>query len=216
MRTVLWWIAFVACICGFCVHFFFVELSNLPLNPLSAQLAKADDAYVEPYFRQQWNFFGPNPIDRNYSLVARARIKSGVPDKESETPWVNVTGLLIAAVRRNRFTPTFLVEIGLSNAVEDFVNVAGKDPRASDEKNGKRFFKSSIPLGVAPLSVEYMTRTSAATLQELYPDRKFEGIELGLFTHVFPRFLERFNRDQDNVGSLSTLPWEPFPQTVSY
>jgi hypothetical protein len=132
-KTVMWWVIFAACGLVFSVHFALVQLSNMPMSPLKLQLANVLSSYVDPYFTQQWNFFAPQPIDRDTSLLARVRYRDGMSGQLVTGPWIDVTDSLIEPLRRNRLSPLFHVEVSLSNAVVEFTNAVGKDPRDLSE-----------------------------------------------------------------------------------
>jgi hypothetical protein len=78
MQTAMWRMTFALCGVILCVHFSAIQLANMPLSPLKLRLANVLDAYVNPYFTQRWNFFAPQPINYDVSLIARARVASAV------------------------------------------------------------------------------------------------------------------------------------------
>jgi hypothetical protein len=50
---------------------------------------KALNAYMQPWFQQNWSVFAPDPVSANLSFDVRARV--GGADEASATPWYTVT-----------------------------------------------------------------------------------------------------------------------------
>jgi hypothetical protein len=213
----LWWLCFVSCGAVFIVHFSLVQLGNMPLSPLKLNLAGAIARYVNPYFAQRWNFFAPQPIERDVFLVARARFHDPQTGSDEVTGWVNVSDPLIAEVRKNRLTPLFLVEVGLSNSVLDFENGIAKNKDATYQKGDKTYLRPVIPPSVDPFNITVMTRTALATLQISFPNRRFDAIQLGLLNYTYPRFTERHRKMTVPKNLPVTLiDWQPAVTVAPY
>lgn len=73
--TAAWWMTVSVCVVSFVFHFTCIQLANMPLSPLKLKYANQLDAYVNPFFTQRWNFFAPQPLDRDMFLIARARFR---------------------------------------------------------------------------------------------------------------------------------------------
>jgi Family of unknown function (DUF5819) len=215
LRTIAWWAVFSACCAVLVIHFSFIQLASMPLSPIKLKYANILDAYVNPYFTQRWNFFAPDPIDRDVSLIARARDVEGSPPP-LVTEWIDVTAPLLEALRRNRVTPLFLVEIGLSNAVVSFENNIAHDPRATLEKDGKTYLKAQLPATLDPLDMIVMRRTALASLEIAYPGKRFEEVQLGLVTSTFPRFTERNDPEAKAEVSMTLIDWQSATWVAPY
>lgn len=217
LETGLWWTCFVGCGTVLAIHFSLVQLGNMPLSPLTLNLAGAIARYVNPYFAQRWNFFAPQPIERDIFLVARTRFHDPQTGSDVITGWVNVSDPLIAAVRKNRLTPLFLVEVGLSNSVLDFENGIAKNKNATFQKGGKTYLRPVIPPNVDPFNMTVMTRTALATLQITFPARRFDAIQLGLLHYTFPRFTERHRKmPMPKNLPITLIEWQPADAVAPY
>lgn len=217
LRSALWWLTFWFLTGFLSVHFFLIQLSNMPVSPLKLNMANVLAAYVYPYFAQRWNFFAPQPPERDIFLLARARcICADTGGDEVTTAWTNVTDSLLIPLRKSRFTPLFLVEVGLSNAVIDYRNKLSNDSRATFEKDGQQFIRPVVPADVNPRDSEVMTRTALAALEIQYPHCTLRFVQLGLLMSVYPRFTERHNKDAKVEEALTLIDWQPAQRVSPY
>lgn len=216
MRTALWWGVFAFCAAVFVFHFTAVQLANMPLSPLKLRLANQLDAYVNPFFTQRWNFFAPNPLDKDVFLLARGRYHPRNSSAVVETPWTEITKPLLGAITKHRWSPLFLVEIGLSNAVITFENAIADDPRAIETHDGHRYMKATLPATVDPLDMQYMSRTALATLEIANPGVQFDQVQLALVTQEYPRFTERLGNSPARRPSTTLVEWQPATWVAPY
>lgn len=214
--SVSWWMSFVLCGVLLVAHFSVVQLSNMPLNPITLEYGSFVHGYVNPMFDQKWNFFAPHPIDRDISLLVRGQYLDQKSGSLKTTPWVDVTDPLIEALRRNRLTPLALVELGISNAVIGFENRMNKDPRAVVETNGKKMIRPIIPATIDPLDMDAMKRTGMATLEITFPGIPFKSVGLGLLKHEFPRFTQRDKQDNIFNGAITAVQWQKADWVAPY
>lgn len=214
--TILWWALLVICSAVFCIHFALIQLGNMPMSPLKLNMSDELDAYINPYFSQTWNFFAPQPIERDTYLVARARYKDPKTGQESNTNWVEISSPLYGAVQRNRITPLFLVELQLANAVVNYSNRISSDPSATTRKDGKVYLLPEVPASADKIDLSVMTRTSLATLEMVYPDIQFSGVQLGLLHYEYPRFTERLKKEENPKLEFTVIEWQPAPWVQPY
>lgn len=212
----LWWLAFVFLMAIYSVHFILIQTANMPLSPMQLSLNKPLYYWVHPYFSQRWSFFAPTPPDRDRLLVARGRCISSTGQSE-ETPWIDVTTPFYRAVARNRLTPLFLAELGLSNALVSYNNLLLSNPEATFDKDGHRYLKSPLSPSLDPYNTPYLTRHAAAALQVAYPEKTFSDIQLGILTRQYPRFTERSKTDEiDSKASLVEIDWQNAPRVAPF
>jgi len=134
-----------------------------------------------------------------------------------ETPWIDVTTPFYRAVARNRLTPLFLAELGLSNALVSFNNLLYSNPEATFEKDGHRYLKSPLSPSLDPYNTPYLTRHATAALQAAYPEKTFSEIQLGILTREYPRFTERSKKDAvGNQESLVEICWQSAPNVAPF
>lgn len=209
VNSVLWWCSFALCGLVLIAHFSLVQLSNMPMSPLKLQLANIISFYVNPYFSQQWGFFAPQPVDRDVFLLARGRYMDKKTGEVTTGPWINVSDGLIDALRKNRLSALFHVEVILSNAVVQYCNSLVDNPRATFKKDGQTYVKAQIPADAESIDMRVMKRTAIASLEIAYPDQPIEEIQLGLMTYVFPRFTVRYKAVADEPAAVTLVDWQP-------
>jgi hypothetical protein len=217
LKRVLWWATLCLLSLVFLVHFSLVQLSNMPLSPLKLGISEVVDGYVNPFFSQRWSFFAPQPIEHDTTVVIRGRYLDPSTGKAVITPWLDVTTPLLDAVREDRLTPIFLVELGLSNVVIDLESRAVADPRASFQKDGKKYLREKISPEVSPVDVLLMTRTALASLEASMPDRKFEAVQLGLAHYDYPRFTQRHSSSaKPGPLPMTLIDWQPASKVAPF
>lgn len=95
-RPVVWWASVCALGVGLAVHFALLIASAAPpLVPSGVRALAA--GYTEPFFRQSWAFFAPEPAPFHHAVAVR-----GIPDVGESTPWLPLTDLAIQTVQANR------------------------------------------------------------------------------------------------------------------
>lgn len=204
-----WWAAFVCLAAVVGCHFFLLQVDNMPLSPLKLELEDFLAEYVNTFFVQHWNFFAPTPPMQDTWVVARAKLAAAVGSAVagSVTPWMNVTRPLVRAIAKNRFTPLFLVEIGLSNSATAFLNRANRDPAAILKRGGRDYLKPVLPAGVDPLDLPYLRRTATASLEAAFPGRAIREVQVGFESYQFPRFTARNRGPSAAKMQLTATSW---------
>jgi hypothetical protein len=196
-RRALGWVALVLGTLAAGTHLGLTWLYNAPDNVAKVALDAPLRHYFGKLLYQNWSFFAPNPIDRDTGLYARGRAADG-----HETPWVDVTGPLVADIQRNRLSPYELVSTSVMNALL----AAHNDPRVRRSRPGGPSLTGSY-------SVRALYRTGASVLRTTYPERTFASVEIAFADTQFPRFTHRLERSSART-TLAPLPWEPFPADV--
>lgn len=195
-------------------HFALLQINNMPLSPLKLHSENLLSRYINPFFTQRWNFFAPTPPTEDEWVVARARYRA--PEGEVVTPWINISQPLIDAIAGNRWTPLFLVEIGLSNAANALLNRLETDPRTSVSRAGKTYLAARIPEDVDPGDLAYIRRTALASLEIAFPNRRLEGVQVGLMEYRYPRFTQRVAKVSGEPPALMPAPWSAAPWVTPY
>ena len=73
-----------------------MTLFSSPGNTLSQQAGPALNWWIQPWLKQNWKLFGPDPQSANLTLSARVRTAAG-----TESGWVDLTAIDYAAVRHD-------------------------------------------------------------------------------------------------------------------
>lgn len=217
MRSIsdkLWWPAFLAGFALLIFHFTIVELGNLPLNPITVALSRVIDPYMHPLFLQNWNFFAPDPVSEDISVIARAK-RCERPKACVMSAWFDVSDPMIESQRRNRFSSVAVVQLMLSNAAVELNNKITGDPSLRVKINGTDYIKSEIPMSADPVDEIIIVRTAASAIKSIDPTVRYDQIQVGLFTYKFPRFSKRLEPDDIRSGSLIKTSWTRFPMDVA-
>jgi hypothetical protein len=209
-RKTLWWATFALCSAVFALHFTFVEIMNLPTNPIKLQYYDILEAYVNPFFTQNWSFFAPDPIANDLSLFVRAE-RRGADGKMLQSPWYDVTEALIDASNGKPLSPIGSDNLALSSAIVQFVNAINKTPSATVVRRGEKFVKPHITTSIDPADAMLMTRIGTAALLRHYGGMHVDRVQIGLRFYKFPRFTERSKPDRPQDGHLVMLEWQPAP-----
>lgn len=192
-RTI-WWALFLAGAAWLAFHFAMSFLWVMPLNPIKWQLRYVMNAYMQPRFTQNWAFFAPIPPMSDRWVIARVRYHCGSHTMES--PWLNVTSFLDAAVSRNRLSPLESVHLVLANTSGDYLNAVS----ATRYRN-----RRTVADSIAPLDRLAMDRTSLAVLEQLAPPgASVSHVQVAIIEHDYPRFNERFHSDSHRQGVKMT------------
>ena len=216
-KDIAWWAAFCALGALLVFHFSVIQIANMPMSPLKLMCDEAISRWVSPFFAQRWNFFAPQPIDRDTYILARAKYHDPVTKQEVVTGWIDVLSPLIKEVKKDRLSPIFLVEVCMSNVTLDFQNELAKNKAATYEKDGKRYIKQNLPWTIDPFNTTIMARTALATLEITYPGKKFEQVQLGLAHYEYPRFTQRHSkRPPVSVAPVTIIDWQPATWVAPY
>jgi hypothetical protein len=206
----VWWAAFALCSAVFAMHFTFVEVMNLPANPIKLEYYDTLEAYVNPFFTQNWSFFAPDPIANDLSMFVRAR-RRGTGGTMLQSPWYDVSDALIDASNGKPLSPIGSENLALSAAVVQFVNAINKTPSATFERNGETYVKPHLKSSVDSADAMVMTRIGTAALLRQYGGVHLDGVQIALRFYKFPRFTQRSKPDRPQDGHLVMLEWQPAP-----
>ncbi|NJK31104.1 MAG: hypothetical protein HC927_01100 [Deltaproteobacteria bacterium] len=194
-------------VCVLLVHF---TITLIYLNPISVVgLASRGRVveYMEPYFRQRWSLFAPDPPLFNRRLDYQCEVDGEIG------PWKSRTGGLLDAHARFRFGPSHRMRryeqaamsamIGVKDPVLDEI-IAGKDsaPQAQRE---------AIELRLAQLTADKIQGSKAT--YELSADYCREEIgepdrvRFRLTTETIAPFSERDNPDWAPEQEIFVAEW---------
>jgi Family of unknown function (DUF5819) len=163
-------------------HFSMTFLYVAPRNPIYDRLDKVVNAYMVPYFTQNWQLFGPDPLEEDRSVLVRAKVID-TSNQEQVTPWLDVTSAEFAEVKGHLF-PGRISRFSIG--VYDFMNGS----TAPDDKKRAEAFARTVA-------------TLAARAQWGY---KVTQVQMRFVDRTFPRPSEG---EHSSVGKVETrdFPW---------
>lgn len=95
-------------------HFSIILLHAGPINPISARLQKYVNAYVSPFFTQNWHLFAPNPVTTNFRLFMQVKYREPGTSEYIESSWMDVITPLLEQNEKSFFSPyNRMVRLGL-------------------------------------------------------------------------------------------------------
>jgi hypothetical protein len=81
------------------VHLAMTFLVNSPSGTLTQKLSPQINAWIYPWFDQNWRLFAPNPLSENIRIEVRVSASCG----QNATPWYDLTAMDDNAIRHNPF-----------------------------------------------------------------------------------------------------------------
>ncbi|MFD3624367.1 DUF5819 family protein [Streptomyces sp. NPDC058698] len=154
-------IAVALCLAVSLVHVFLVFLYVAPPNAISQAYNRQVNAWVRPFFEQNWRLFAPNPQSANRQVSAR--VSRTAPDGTARVSgWVDLSAADDAAVEHNLF-PSHTAQNMLRQAWNAYLKTHGSDNRAHSER---------------ALMIEKYLRNIAAERVAAQQDGAFDSIQL--------------------------------------
>lgn len=122
--------AAAVCVTTAIVHMCLVFLYVAPPNVVSQRYERQVDAWIYPYFEQNWQLFAPNPESDPEHVWARTRTTS--PNGARRTgSWVDLTAFDDASVRHSVF-PSHTAQNMLRRAWAAYAGTQGADTSGSE------------------------------------------------------------------------------------
>lgn len=200
----LWYASVATLSLVLAVHFFFIFLYTLPLNPITAQYHTINK-YVRPLFNQDWQLFAPKPLSTNDVVRVRGEYLVGV--RTRVTPWVDISDSLISDVQKNRFSSQQIPELMVSNLENFIVSQSGVFNKGTKSSKNSAQYRPSFEYKI-------LSRYSAAFLQNMYPTVHFDKIQLALTVSVPPNFLHYHFSNLKSKSESRVFPWIKTPEVV--
>jgi hypothetical protein len=86
-------------------HFTATALWVAPAAPLHDAMAPVLNPYMQPFFRQSWSIFAPNPVHGDYTFLIRARWTDRSTGQLRTSDWVDVTKREWSGILHNPLHP---------------------------------------------------------------------------------------------------------------
>ncbi|MDU0329070.1 DUF5819 family protein [Paenibacillus sp. 3LSP] len=86
-------------------HFSVIVLHAGPINPISAKLQSQINAYVTPFFQQNWHLFAPNPVTTNFKLYVKVRYTEPGKNEIVESKWLDMVSPMLKKNEETLFSP---------------------------------------------------------------------------------------------------------------
>lgn len=124
--------AVVLCLAASVVHVILVFFHVAPANTVSKRYSPLINAWVYPFFEQNWRLFAPDPESVNRQILARTA--HTVSDGSVRVgPWFDLTAVDGSAVEHQPF-PSHTAQNMLRRAWSSYVDTHGGDDKARTER----------------------------------------------------------------------------------
>ncbi len=169
------------------------------------------DAYLQPYFSQNWMLFAPDPVMVDQGIIARGRCSDG-----EVTKYYDVTGPSIQRVQNDRLFPSRMSRV-VSNGIQQYNSTDDLLRRLRDQKEkgkAKKPGKNPIPL----LPYEKRTRNQAVNYLSRYAltqmdqactgGRRLQAVQVRMYVHSLPPWSQRDNPHARDKVDAYEFPWK--------
>lgn len=124
--------AVVLCLAVSVVHVILVFLHVAPANTVSRRYSPLINAWVYPFFEQNWRLFAPDPESVNRKILARTA-HTGSGGSVQVSPWFDLTAVDRSAVEHQVF-PSHTAQNMLRRAWAGYVDSHGGDDESRTER----------------------------------------------------------------------------------
>ena len=180
--------AVALCLAAAIVHVASVFLYVAPSNTVSQLYQRQINAWVYPYFEQDWKLFAPNPQSVRQQISARTSMTApdGTPRPSG---WVDLTAIDDAAVRHDLF-PSHTAQNMLRRAWAAYADVQGAAGQAQSSR---------------ALMLQRYLRNIAAQRIDAHTHTTFNAIQLRITSTPIPPPGDAIGSAEPS--SISLLPW---------
>lgn len=126
------WVVVAACLMASVVHVLLVFLHVAPANTVSKRYQAQINAWVFPFFEQNWRLFAPDPESVNRQILARTA-RTTADGSVQVSPWYDLTAVDVSAVEHHVF-PSHTAQNMLRRAWSGYTDSHGGDDRARTER----------------------------------------------------------------------------------
>ncbi|WP_308296317.1 DUF5819 family protein [Streptomyces sp. ISL-96] len=185
LRTVVF-----LCLVTTLVHVVLVFLHVAPANTVSKRYSPAINAWVYPYFEQNWRLFAPDPDSVNRQILVRTA-HTGADGSVKVSAWFDLTAVDNSAVDHNAF-PSHTAQNLLRRAWTSYTETHGGDDKARTER--------------AVMIQKYLTNIAADRVAARNSGT-FDFIQLRVVTHSIPVPGAATSSRPRTPAETRLLPW---------
>jgi hypothetical protein len=202
-------------------HFLMTGLHLQPDNPFRDEVFPLVDAYMAPYFTQNWRLFAPTPEEPSKHIAVVCRFAG--PGLE-DSPVIDVTAPHYEAMHKYRLSssqrivrgqvyPLTLVHPPKNTAIEAMAKLANSDEPGDRELAATL---EAAQLDNQQRGMRVLGRVASAECQRRYPDLPISEVELLYFHEGAPKFSQRNDPDARGESVKLNYGWLPYEAVASY
>ncbi|WP_211588617.1 DUF5819 family protein [Allorhizocola rhizosphaerae] len=184
-------IAVAVCVVVSLVHIALVFLHVAPPNEITKRYGAQIDAWVNPFFEQNWRLFAPDPETATRQISVRTRTTKDGVAKVSD--WFDLSAVDYAAIENNPF-PSHTNHNMLRRAWVAYLETHGNDDQPHSER---------------AMMIQQYLRNIAVQRLTAHRRAPFEAIQLRVITKPIARPAEVGNSRPAPrpVADVRLLPW---------
>lgn len=202
-------------------HFLMTGLHLQPDNPFRDQVYPVVDAYMSPYFTQNWRLFAPTPEEPSKHIAVVCRFRgAGLED----SPVIDVTAPHYEAMHKYRLSssqrivrgqvyPLTLVHPPKDTALEAMAKLA--DSRKPEDRELAAALEAA-QVDNQQRGMKVLGRVASAECQRRYPDLPISEVQLLYFHETAPKFSQRNDREARGEVVKLNYGWLPYEAVASY
>lgn len=202
-------------------HFVMTGLHLQPDNPFRDQVYPMVEAYMAPYFTQNWKLFAPTPEEPSKHIAVVCRFAD--PALE-DSAVIDITAPHYEAMHKYRLSssqrivraqvyPLTLVHPPKDNALNAMAKLADSEDPAERE------LAASLEAAQAESQergMRLLGRVASAECQRRYPDAPIAEVQLLYFHETAPKFSQRNDADASGEVVKLSYGWLPYEAVASY
>jgi hypothetical protein len=203
------------------IHFLMTLAYLTPLNPMKLRYDTANQAYMQPFFSQNWQLFAPNPANDTRILMVACRVQNETGETTTMT-WSDISTPLRAMYNENRFSPADRLD---RLQVGTMRSVFRHDPLLDKLKESEAAENSELGEMVKRLeeqrerdrerSITILNRIGAAHCDRMYGEGNTSEVRVRMAINTFPRFSQRHLPDEAGKLEYYTFDWAPYERVAS-
>ncbi|WP_285777838.1 DUF5819 family protein [Microtetraspora sp. NBRC 13810] len=205
-------LTYLGCALFLVFHFVAVFLFVAPRNAISAMSAPVVEGYINPYFRQNWELFAPDPVDYNSRVLVRAKVRDS-GGAERQTGWLDITAPQLDIVRGTALPRRIarLVGGGRQMMADARVQPSAVSGEAEAEAQAAEARQPPDPAFQA-LAVRHLTAIATMAARARWGDG-VTAVQVRITTDFYPRFADRNSAD-DTTSHSEFAWWKATPVTA--
>ncbi|GGX38277.1 DUF5819 family protein [Streptomyces chryseus] len=178
------------CLVTTLAHVVLVFLHVAPANTVSKRYTPAINAWVYPYFEQNWRLFAPDPDSVNRQILVRTA-HTGTDGSVEVSSWFDLTAVDNSAVEHNPF-PSHTTQNLMRRAWTSYTETHGGDDKARTER--------------AVMIQKYLTNIAADRVAA-HTSGPFDFIQLRVVTQPIPAPGAVTSGSPGTPAETRLLPW---------
>ncbi|MFD9126627.1 DUF5819 family protein [Kitasatospora sp. NPDC059571] len=180
---------------------------NAPASPARNRVAAEATSFMEPYFWQDWQLFGPTPGDSNTLIYLQAEVRDA-SGKVVQTSPVEIEEAIDRAPQQFRINPTKLpgVPLAFNEFAQRYTQAAGNIKKLPEAERTRAQKEIDETYRTDFLQLQRFLSAQAATL---YPEQDVVAVKASFKHRPIVPFSQRYQspQPQQPVNPMLETSW---------